>query len=77
MSCGRSRRASGLSSKPTTDRSPGHLEAELLGGPHHAVGDHVGEAQHAGGPVARGEQVERGDVRLLVVAVHLPVHDAG
>ncbi len=75
VSCGRSRRASGLSSKPTTERSSGTLEAELLGGTHHAARDHVREAQDGRGPVGTAEQRAGGQVALLVVAVELSVHD--
>ena len=56
VSAGRSRRASGESSKPTTDRSSGHPQPQLLGGVHDRGGHEVGEAQHRGRPVLAGEQ---------------------
>ncbi len=71
---GRRRAASGLSSKPMTETSLGHREAQVLGGADHAVGQDVGVAEHARGPVGTGEESGRGDPGLLVAVVHLPVH---
>jgi len=57
---GRIRRASGFFVEADHREVVGHPQPQLLGGPHHPVCHHVGEAQHRGRPVRELEHLADG-----------------
>ena len=66
VSAGLRRRASGESSKPTTDSSAGTRRPSVRGGAQHVRGEGVGEAEHRRRPVRAGEQLPGRAVTPLV-----------